>query len=40
MDNVKTPKYYIDKILKDIEFCIDYLDGVTIEEYFKGKFRE
>ena len=30
MDNVKTPKYYIDKILKDIDFCINYLDDVTI----------
>ena len=33
MDNVKTPKYYIDKILKDIEFCINNLNDVTIEKF-------
>lgn len=33
MDNVKTPKYYIDKILKDIDFCINNLNDVTIEEF-------
>ena len=31
MDNAKTPKYYIDKILKDIDICINNLNDVTIE---------
>ena len=33
MDNAKPPKYYIDKILKDIDFCINNLNDVTIEEF-------
>ena len=33
MDNVKTPKYYIDKILNDVDFCINNLNDVTIEEF-------
>lgn len=33
MDNIKTPKYYIDKIIKDIVFCITNLKDVTIEEF-------
>ena len=32
MDN-KTPKYYIEKIIKDIEFCINHLKDSTIEEF-------
>ena len=31
MDNNKTPKYYIEKIIKDIEFCINHLKDSTIE---------
>lgn len=33
MDNNKTPKYYIEKIITDIEFCIRYLKNVAIEEF-------
>lgn len=33
MDNNKTPKYYIEKIIIDIEFCIRYLKNVAIEEF-------
>ena len=33
MDNNKTPKYYIEKIIKDIEFCINHLKDSTIEEF-------
>ena len=33
MDNNKTPKYYIEKILNDIEFCIEHLKNKT-EEVF------
>ena len=33
MDNVKTPQYYIDKILKEIEFCINNLNDVMIYIY-------
>ena len=31
MDNVKTPKYYIDKVLKDIDFRINNLPDLKIE---------
>lgn len=33
MDNIKTPKYFIEKILKDISFCIDNLKDVTLEDF-------
>ncbi|MCR4898321.1 MAG: DUF86 domain-containing protein [Acholeplasmatales bacterium] len=33
MDNNKTPKYYIEKIIKDIEFCIYHLKDSAIEEF-------
>ena len=33
MDNNKTPKYYIEKIITDIEFCIRYLKNVAIDEF-------
>lgn len=33
MDSNKTPKYYIEKIIKDIEFCINHLKDSTIEEF-------
>ena len=32
MDN-KSPKYYLEKILKDIDFCIKNIGHVTIEEF-------
>ena len=31
MDNVKTPKYYINKILRDIDFCINNLPDLKNE---------
>ncbi|MCR4898920.1 MAG: DUF86 domain-containing protein [Acholeplasmatales bacterium] len=33
MDNTKNSKYYIEKIVKDIEFCINYLKDETIETF-------
>lgn len=33
MDNSKTPQYYLDKIINDIEFCIIHLRGRTKEEF-------
>lgn len=33
MDNKKTPKYYIGKIMCDIEFCINHLQKETIESF-------
>ena len=33
MDNTKTPKYYVDKIIKDIEFCITKLEKKTPDEF-------
>lgn len=32
MDNDKTLRYYIEKILADIEFCINHLENITLEE--------
>lgn len=33
MDNNKTPKYYIEKILKDIDFCIIHLINQSQEDF-------
>ena len=33
MDNAKTPRYYIEKVLNDIDFCIIHLKDETIEEF-------
>ena len=33
MDNKKTPKYYIGKIMSGIEFCINHLQKETIESF-------
>lgn len=33
MDNNKTPKYYIEKIVKDIEFCIEHVKDSSIDEF-------
>lgn len=33
MDNTKTPKYYVDKIIKDIEFCITKLEKKAPDEF-------
>ena len=32
MDNVKTDSYYIEKIRKDLEFIVDHMQNVDIEE--------
>ena len=32
MDNVKTDSYYIEKIRKDLEFIVDHMRNVDIEE--------
>ena len=32
MDNVKNDKYYIDKILVDLEFLIEHIQGLTKED--------
>lgn len=32
MDNVKTDSYYIEKIRKDVEFIVDHMRNVDIEE--------
>ena len=32
MDNVKNDKYYIEKILDDLEFLIDHTQGLTKED--------
>ena len=32
MDNVKTDSYYIQKIRKDLEFIIEHMRNVGIEE--------
>lgn len=32
MDNVKNDKYYIDKILVDLEFLIEHTQGLTKED--------
>lgn len=32
MDNVKTDSYYIQKIRKDLEFIVDHMRNVDIEE--------
>ena len=33
MDNLKTPQYYIDKIVDDIEFCIKKLEKITLDDF-------
>ncbi len=33
MDNVKTPSYYIEKMLKDIVFCINNLKNISLEDF-------
>ena len=33
MDNNKTPEYYIKKIIDDIDFCINNLKDITIEDF-------
>lgn len=32
MDNVKTDSYYVEKIRKDLEFIVDHMQNVDIEE--------
>ena len=32
MDNVKTDSYYVEKIRKDLEFIVDHMRNVDIEE--------
>ena len=32
MDNAKTDSYYIEKIRKDLEFIVDHMQNVDIEE--------
>ena len=32
MDNVKTDNYYIEKIRKDLEFIVDHMRNVDLEE--------
>ena len=32
MDNVKTDSYYIEKIRKDLEFIVEHMRNVDIEE--------
>ena len=31
--NNKTPKYYIEKIINDIEFCIYHLNGKSLDDF-------
>ena len=31
MDNIKDDRYYIDKMVKDTQFIIDHMQGITIE---------
>lgn len=33
MDNEKNPKYYIEKIVEDIEFCIKYVGKLDLDEF-------
>lgn len=37
MDNNKTPKYYIEKIVKDIEFCINHLEDEETPEFYNDE---
>ena len=37
MDNIKNDKYRIKKLLKDINFVIDVLKDITIEEFEKNE---
>lgn len=32
MDNVKTDSYYVEKIRRDLEFIVDHMQNVDIEE--------
>ena len=33
MDNIKDDRYYIDKMVKDTQFIIDHMQGITIEAF-------
>lgn len=33
MDNGKTYKYYVEKIIDDINFCIKHLEAISLQEF-------
>ena len=35
MDNTKNDKYFIDKILTDLHFIVEHLEGISKEELEK-----
>ena len=37
MDNIKDDRYYIEKIIKDTEFIIDHMQGITLESFTKDE---
>ena len=39
MDNAKTDSYYIEKIRKDLEFIVDHMQNVDIEELNANMLR-
>ena len=37
MDNTKTPQYFIERIIEDIEFSIKKVKDVTLEEFLEDE---
>lgn len=37
MDNEKNSEYYLNKIISDIEFCINHLENVQLEDFYNDE---